>query len=432
MTLHSGRQKSEAIGDLIEGEVIALPGERAAAPVIAVGSEAGVAALPEDRMIDLEGRAGRGLREQLDRAIASASAALRHQLAPQTIAANDAIGVGEEIRLGAGAAPAALQAARKPLWMTPLFIGGASSVAILAVVANVLAPGRQSGQVQISETGMPPDQQQQTLIAPSAQLAMVPKREVVAEPATKPGTTAGKPDALNEILSLKESEKPADPQVSPEASDAGSPLAQAIAPSRALVKPTEVTEKAPDADQLRGAPSVSADKKETAALSMVTELSTLVHAVREELVKLEAAQHIATVGTETKLSDFERRLSFAEARRALDTAKAIGTGSGEEAPPLTITPAAATAKPVAAAAKPARALAVKTASTPVEPEPLKRYRIQAASPGLAMLGEIDRTGEDGAPLQIAVGTQIPGWGRVKSIDQRGTTWVVQTENGAIQ
>ena len=432
MTLHSGRQKSEAIEDPIDGEVIALPGERAAAPFVAMGSEAGVAALPEDRMIDLEGRAGRGLREQLDRAIASASAALRHQLASQTVAANDAIGAGEEIRLGADAAPAPVQAARKPLRMRPLFIGGASSVAILAIAAVVLAPGRQSGQLQISETGMPPDQPQLTLIAPSAQLAMVPKREVVAEPSAKPVAATGKPDALNEILSLKESEKPAGPKVSAEASDAGSPPAQAIAPSRAPVKPSEVTEKAPDADQLRGVPSISVDKKETAALSMVTELSTLVHAVREELVKLGAAQHIASFETELKLSDFERRLSFAEARRALDTAQAVGPASGEEPPPLTVTPAAATTKPVAAAAKPARALAAKTASAPAEPEPLKRYRIQAASPGLAMLGEIDRTGEDGAPLQIAVGTQIPGWGRVKSIDQRGTTWVVQTENGAIQ
>jgi hypothetical protein len=322
MTLHSGRQKSEAIEDPIEGAVIALPGERAAAPVVAVGSEAGVAALPEDRMIDLEGRAGRGLWEQLDRAIASASTALRHQLAPQTIAANGAIGVGEAIRLGAGAAPAPVQAARK-LRMRPLFISGASSVAILAIAAVVLAPGRQSGQLQISETGVPPDQPQQTLIAPSAQLAMVPKREVVAEPATKPVAAIGKPDALNEILSLKESEKPADPQVSAEAADAGSPPAQAIAPSRAPMKSPELTEKAPAPDQLQGAPSVSVDKKETAALSMVTELSTLVHAVREELVKLGAAQHIATFETEMKLSDFERRLSFAEARRALDTAKAV-------------------------------------------------------------------------------------------------------------
>src|SRR5208282_2052139 len=113
MTLHSGRQKSEAIEDPIDGEVIALPAERAAAPFVAMGSEAGVAALPEDRMIDLEGRPGRGLREQLDRAIASASAALRHNLASQTVAANYAIGVGEEIRLGSDAAPAPVQAARK-------------------------------------------------------------------------------------------------------------------------------------------------------------------------------------------------------------------------------------------------------------------------------------------------------------------------------
>ena len=197
-------------------------------------------------------------------------------------------------------------------------------MAILAIAAVVLAPGRQSGQVQISETGMPLDQPQLTLVAPSAQLAMVPKREVVAEPSAKPVAATGKPDALNEILSLKESERPAGPQVSVEVSDAGSPPAQAIAPSRAPVKPSEVTEKAPDPDQLQGAPSVSVDKKETAALSMVTELSTLVHAVREELVKLGAAQHIATFETELKLSDFERRLSFAEARRALDTAKAVG------------------------------------------------------------------------------------------------------------
>jgi hypothetical protein len=49
-----------------------------------------------------------------------------------------------------------------------------------------------------------------------------------------------------------------------------------------------------------------------------------------------------------------------------------------------------------------------------------------------MLGEIDRSGDDGAPLQIGVGSQVPGYGKVKSIDQRGTTWVVQTENGPIQ
>jgi hypothetical protein len=42
-------------------------------------------------------------------------------------------------------------------------------------------------------------------------------------------------------------------------------------------------------------------------------------------------------------------------------------------------------------------------------------------------------GPDGAgPLQIEVGGTVPGYGKVKAIAQHGTTWVVQTEHGAIQ
>jgi hypothetical protein len=49
-----------------------------------------------------------------------------------------------------------------------------------------------------------------------------------------------------------------------------------------------------------------------------------------------------------------------------------------------------------------------------------------------MLAEIDRSGDEGAQLQVAVGQSVPGYGRVKSIAQRGTAWVIQTEQGAIQ
>jgi hypothetical protein len=64
--------------------------------------------------------------------------------------------------------------------------------------------------------------------------------------------------------------------------------------------------------------------------------------------------------------------------------------------------------------------------------PPARYRVQAASPGLAMLSELDRSGEEVAPLQIAVGAHVPGYGRVTKISQRGTEWVVQTEKGPIR
>ena len=64
--------------------------------------------------------------------------------------------------------------------------------------------------------------------------------------------------------------------------------------------------------------------------------------------------------------------------------------------------------------------------------PPKRYRVQAASPGLALLAEIDRGGGDGAQLQVLVGDTVPGYGKITSIGQRGTAWVVTTEHGNIQ
>jgi hypothetical protein len=35
-------------------------------------------------------------------------------------------------------------------------------------------------------------------------------------------------------------------------------------------------------------------------------------------------------------------------------------------------------------------------------------------------------------LYVALGDQVPGIGHIKSIYQRGTTWLVQTDAGVIQ
>jgi hypothetical protein len=67
---------------------------------------------------------------------------------------------------------------------------------------------------------------------------------------------------------------------------------------------------------------------------------------------------------------------------------------------------------------------------PADVEPHK-YRVQAASPGLAMLAEVDRGGGDGAQVQVTVGDDLPGYGKVKSVSQRGTSWVVTTEKAVI-
>ena len=69
---------------------------------------------------------------------------------------------------------------------------------------------------------------------------------------------------------------------------------------------------------------------------------------------------------------------------------------------------------------------------PVAASEAKHYRVQAASPGLALLTEVERGGGDGAQIQVIVGGTIPGYGRVKSIAQIGSSWSVKTENGDIR
>ena len=61
----------------------------------------------------------------------------------------------------------------------------------------------------------------------------------------------------------------------------------------------------------------------------------------------------------------------------------------------------------------------------------RNYRIQAASPGLAMLSAIDG-GPDDRPLEVAIGTDLPGYGKVRSIEQHGQAWVVKADRGSIE
>lgn len=61
-----------------------------------------------------------------------------------------------------------------------------------------------------------------------------------------------------------------------------------------------------------------------------------------------------------------------------------------------------------------------------------RYHVQAASPGLAMLSELDASGGEERQLPVSPGDTVPGWGKVISIAQRGTSWFVKTDHGLIQ
>ena len=108
--------------------------------------------------------------------------------------------------------------------------------------------------------------------------------------------------------------------------------------------------------------------------------------------------------TDQRLSEFDRRLTAVEAS---PTPAYSRTG-------LHRTPADAFS-------------ALRTA-LPVPPPGGRPYEIRAASPGVAVLGTLDGTP---AVVEVAVGDQVPGYGRVNAIVQKGRAWAVLCEHGAI-
>ena len=208
----------------------------------------------------------------------------------------------------------------------------------------------------------------------------------------------------------------------------------AFPPSAELGKHSDAVE---TAGELRPAPLTPADQVQV--LELVTQMAAVVRDLRAQHAQLRADLGKTAADNTARLADFERRLALAEARHALSAAQIAGE-------PLAADPPASGAAPAGEALPATGSSAVRTGSvtgpvvvTPVaavtpasDKGPAKRYRVQAASPGLALLAEIDRGGGDGAQLEVLVGDTIPGYGKITAIGQRGTAWVVTTEHGNIQ
>jgi len=110
--------------------------------------------------------------------------------------------------------------------------------------------------------------------------------------------------------------------------------------------------------------------------------------------------------TDQRLSEFDRRLTVVEAS-PLPAFARVGSGRAS-----------------------AGTLSAMRTALPATPPPGGRpYEIRAASPGVAVLGTLDGTP---AVVEVAVGDQVPGYGRVNAIAQRGSAWAVQCEHGTIQ
>ena len=211
---------------------------------------------------------------------------------------------------------------------------------------------------------------------PSAYAQPAPSRP---QPAPAPASTAA-PPAPQEPAALPSADGQPDAKTAPKASSAADPAGVARVP-----QPDPMDAPAPQA--------------------LVNMVATLADDIAQERRSdADMRQQIATLlrDTDQKLSDFDRRLAAVEANPSPAFARA---GSGR-----------------------ATAGSLRTAVSAAPPPGGRRYEIRAASPGVALLGTLDGTP---AVVDIAVGDQLPGYGRVNAIVQAGQAWSVLCEHGAI-
>jgi hypothetical protein len=207
-------------------------------------------------------------------------------------------------------------------------------------------------------------------------------------------------------------------------------VVRAVPPPIAVATPTEALAAVA---KLQAAPMSPPDQVQV--LELVTQLATLIRDERTQIANLQADEQNGDKASAAKLGDFERRLALVEANEAMASAS-NPVPTSPPAPAISPTDVALTSARAALKqasqqahpqlAAPAAPPATATATTP------EVYRVQAASPGLAMLAEVDHSGGDGAQLEVQVGDTIPGYGHVLSVTQQGTNWVVKTDSGLIQ
>ena len=154
----------------------------------------------------------------------------------------------------------------------------------------------------------------------------------------------------------------------------------------------------------------------------VARLAAIVTRLTGQVKDLQAEVRTTSTGSEERLADLTRRVSLAESRSAVAAAESAGA-----APAGVPTSGAPAAAPSSGAAGQAQGVRMKVAAL----DQKRAYRIQAASPGLAMLSVVDGAPDD-RPVEVAIGTVLPGYGKVISIEQHGQAWVVKADRGSIQ
>ena len=156
---------------------------------------------------------------------------------------------------------------------------------------------------------------------------------------------------------------------------------------------------AASAEAAKAAPPGVDAQRVVSTMELVRQMSLLVHDMHDEGLRYRTEVTALTGAVQAKASNLEERLKLAEARSATgsDAGGPQAGLPGSDAPPV-----------------------------------LRGYRVQAGSPGAAVLKDVGAGMERVARLLVMVGDQLPGAGRVTAIVQRGRGWIVRTERGVIQ
>ena len=276
----------------------------------------------------------------------------------------------------------------------------------------------------VMEPGMPPPALQALAPGPAAP-AMPPAAPVPAE-------TASKADAIvpADARSLEPAASGVAPLAAPAPTSNPAPTAAAGDAADAAPIPSQ-----PDAVAraiaLRPGPMSRGEQIDV--LHLVARLGIAVRDLRTENTALRASVKASSEKVDNAVADFERRLALAEGRGAVNAA--MGDVDASEAPAALASSAPSTSRTVrlarGSAPQPVSLQTQGAASDSAAGGP-RRFKVQAASPSLAMLSELDRSGGEGSQLEVRVGDQVPGYGRVSAIQQQGIAWVVKTDRGMIQ
>lgn len=255
--------------------------------------------------------------------------------------------------------------------------------------------------------------------------------EVGARPTARP--TSKPADAISPSSAPGEAGIAVTPPVTPSPVAVASLSAPAIPAEAATPVPAPVASPKPR-DPIQTAIDLRADpmspKQQVDAVGLVRELGAQLKDTRLIVAQLSETVADLKQQLEARTTEFDSRLTLSEAGTVLaESAKAGGATHPLSTPQPGVPSRAVPPTRLAAGPLPSSAPAPAHASST---RTVKDFRIQGASPGLAVLNVLAPAAGEASVLYLSLGDQVPGLGRIKTISQRGTSWVVLTDGGLIQ